>query len=435
MLSIDASIANIALPTLSRALEVDSSRTVLVVTAFQLILAMTLMPFAALGQRIGHRRLYCAGLVLHSSAALLCFLADSLVTLIAARSLQALGTAAAMSVAFGLIRGIYPSEHLGKGMAINTIANASGTALAPVVGGLILSALEWQWVFAAAIPFSLLALLASRAMPETEPHTEPFDSMGAVLCAVTFGLMIIGLELATHGPSLSAALTVLVLGTTVAWWFVRHELKQPQPVLPIDLLAQPGLGLALLSNFCAVMASMTVLVFLPFWLQDSFGFGPAQVGGLLAFYAVGSVMIAPTSGYLSDRIPVVKLCTAGMVIAACGILSVACIPDNPARWDIVWRLWLCGAGFGMFFSPNARLLIGSTPPKRAASAGSIVTTSRMLGQATGATLVAGLLALGLGDTTAPLGFAGGLVGISGTISVLRLIQYVRRAGGEDKPTP
>ncbi|WP_317930097.1 MFS transporter [Halioxenophilus sp. WMMB6] len=420
-LMIDASIANIVLPTLAQDLQVKSSEAVMVVTAYQLILAMTLMPLAALGERIGHRRLYCAGLIIHSLAALLCLQADSLPLLIAARALQAVGTASAMSVAFGLIRAVYPPHQLGKGMAINTIANASGTALAPVVGGLVLTFASWHWVFAAAVPFSLVTLLFSRYLPAPEPQPHPFDRRGALLCAITFGLVIGGLEMTSGGPGLPLALLVLAVGIGAAWLFVKHELQQEHPVLPVDLLTQPPLALALISNFATVLGSMTLLIFLPFLLQHRFGYSPAAVGGLLAFYALASVMIAPTSGYLSDRIPVAILCTAGMAVAATGLILLALLPEAPSRVDIAWRLWVCGAGFGMFFSPNARLVIGSAPMRRAASAGSMVTTSRMLGQATGATLVAGLLALGLGDGNAPIFCALALILTSGSICVVRLL--------------
>lgn len=422
MLSMDAMIAGVVLPTIAEQLQIENSQAVMVVTAYQLILAMTLMPFAALGTRIGLRRVYCGGLILHSLAAMLCFIADNLPLLILARSLQAVGTAAGMSVGFGLIRMIYPSDQLGKGMSLNTIANASGTALAPVTGGMIASMLGWQWVFSAAIPFSIFALLLSRALPEPQPHVEPFDVRGAALCAVTFGFIIGGLELLIHGPSKPLALLILALGLLLGWLFVRHELRVPGPVLPVDLLARPAVAMAIVSNFSAVLGSITLLLFMPFMLQNSYGYSPGEVGGMLAFYAFASVMVAPTSGYLSDRIPVVILCTAGMCVSACGLLLVATMPEQVERFDIAWRLWICGAGFGMFFSPNARLIIGLAPHKYAASAGSMVTTSRMLGLATGATIVAGLLGLGLGDTSVPLFCSLGLVLVSGGICVARWIE-------------
>ncbi len=131
-------------------------------------------------------------------------------------------------------------------------------------------------------------------------------------------------------------------------------------------------------------------------------------------------------------VAIIAMCFGGLVlmidasIAAIVLPTIARLPGDPAWPDIAWRLWLCGAGFGMFFSPNARRIIGSAPQKRAAPAGSMTTTTRMLGQATGATLMAGLLSLGLGDTMAPILVAFSLVAVAGLISGARLLR-TRRA--------
>lgn len=419
MLMIDVSIANIVLPSLAAELQVESSDAVLIVTAYQLILAMALMPFAAIGERIGLGRLYCCGLLLHGFAGYFCFSADSLGTLLAARSFQAIGAAASLSVAFGLLRAIYPLEHLGKGMSINTIANAGGTALAPVVGGLVLSTLGWHWVFVAAVPFSLLSLLFARALPDPESETQPFDGWGAALCAATFGLVVTGLQLTTQKSGMLVPGAMLVLGGVIAWAFVSYERKVTRPILPIELLATPKLAVAVVANFSAVIGSMVILVFVPFMLQQTLGFSPAAVGGMLASYAMASVMVAPVSGYLSDYVPVNPLCVAGMLMSTAGLLLLATLPEGSGKGDIAWRLWLCGAGFGMFFSPNARLIIAAAPKSLAASAGSMVTTVRMLGQAIGATLTAGLLALGFGDSSVPLICAAALVAFAGICKTLR----------------
>ncbi len=425
MLMIDTSIPGVVLPTIAKDLHVESASTVLVVTAYQLILAMTLLPFAAFGDRIGYRRLYQLGLLLHCIAAMLSFFANSLPALIAVRSLQAFGTAAAMSMSVGLLRAIYPTARLGSGLALNTISNASGTALAPVVGGLILSVASWHWVFAAVIPFSILSLLLSRALPDPEPRKHPFDLLGAGLCALTFGLVIAGLESAIHGSHLLLSIGVVASGGVVAWFFIRHQLREPQPVLPIDLLKLPVVALSVISCFCAVIGSITLLLFMPFRLQHGYGFSPAEIGGMMAAYAVATLMIAPAAGYLSDRIPVALLSTIGMIIAVIGSLCVAFLPAHPSHFDIAWRLWLCGGGFGMFFSPNARLIVGSAPSTRSAAAGSLFTTSRMVGQAIGATAVAALLALKFGDGPIPALFAMCLAAVAGVISFSSL----RRANG------
>ncbi|TGD72576.1 MFS transporter [Mangrovimicrobium sediminis] len=420
MLMTDASIAAVVLPTLAEAMGIDSSRAVLVVTVYQLILAMTLMPLAALGDRIGQRRLFRAGLVLHSVGAALCFLADDLTALILARSLQALGTASAMSVVFGLLRLVYPAAQLGQGLAINTIANASGTALAPVAGGLVLSVASWQWVFSAAVPFSLLCLLLSRALPEPEPHSQPFDLPGAGFCALTFGLLIAGMEMATHGPH--GWLGGMLLGAAVvsAVLLVRCERGRDHPVLPVDLLRQPDLALVVLSNFIAVLGSMTLLLYAPFLLQDELGYSAGATGGLLASYAMASMVCAPLAGYLSDRLPVPLLCLSGLGVSLLGLWTLVLLPADAGSFGIMWRLWLCGGGFGLFFSPAARLVIGTAPASRAAAAGSLQTTVRMLGQALGATLLAALLASPLGEGTRPMAVSMALVVVATAVFLLHL---------------
>jgi DHA2 family multidrug resistance protein-like MFS transporter len=391
-----------------------------VITAYQLILAMTLMPLAALGDRIGHRRLYRAGLLLHLCAASLYVFVHSLPALVVVRVLQAMGSAAAMSVAVALLRSIYPLSRLGAGLALNTLVSAIGTSLAPVIGGMILSVTDWHWAYVAVVPLSIPALLLSRTLPDSEPRPHPFDLLGALLCALTFGLIIGGLESAIHGNHLSISLGVVAIGAVIGWFFVRHERRASQPVLPVDLLTQPVIAISVISCFTAVLGSITVIIYMPFRLQQGYGFTPGEIGGVMAFYAVASVMCAPLAGYLSDRISVALLSTIGMVIASTALLLVAFLPTHPSHVDVAWRIWLCGAGFGIFFAPNARLIVVSAPSTRIGAAGSIFTTTRMLGQATGATLVAALLALGLGQGPWPAIVATGLAVIAGGISVYSL---------------
>ena len=192
---IDGAIVSVALPTLARDLGVQSSAAVLVVTVYQLVLVMTLLPFSALGSRIGIRRLYQYGQIAFLISTILCFFARSLPFLLVVRAIQALGAAASLSVQSALIRSIYPARQLGRGMGIGNVVVSSSGALAPTLGGLIISVAPWPWLFAAASPLALLSLLLGRqSLPEPKPHDEPYDVLAAVLCALTFGLIIAGLE-------------------------------------------------------------------------------------------------------------------------------------------------------------------------------------------------------------------------------------------------
>jgi DHA2 family multidrug resistance protein-like MFS transporter len=418
---IDGSIVTVALPTLAHDLKVDSSAAVSVVTVYQLTLVMTLLPFSALGSRIGLRRLYQCGQLLFLAATILCFFARSLPFLLVVRIIQALGGAASLSVSSALIRAIYPTRLLGRGLGISNVVVSSAGAIAPTLGGLVLSVASWPWIFAAAAPLALLSLMLGwQALPRPEPHTEPYDVLAAVLCALTFGLIIGGLEVAGRGSSPAAAAAVVGTGVLVAIVFVRRELASKLPILPVDLLAQPALALSTAGGLTAFIASMTLILSLPFRLQQHFGFSPGEVGAVITPWPLGMMIFAPFAGHLSDRFPAALLGCIGMTLATAGLLLLAFLPAHLSFFDMAWRMALCGVGFGLFLAPNARLMVHSAPHDRAASAGGLLSTTRLMGQTLGATLLAMLLSLGVGSDRVPALVAAALALLAGVLSAVRL---------------
>jgi MFS transporter, DHA2 family, multidrug resistance protein len=415
---IDASIVTVALPTLARDLGVDSSAAVLVVTVYQLVLVMTLLPFSALGSRIGLRRLYQSGQLVFLVSTILCFFARSLSFLLVVRALQGLGAAAALSVSSALIRAIYPARQLGRGLGISNVVVTSSAAIAPTLGGLVLSAASWPWIFAAAAPLAVLSLLlGQRSLPEPDPHHEPYDVLGAVLCAMTFGLIISGLESGVHGQSPAA---IVASGVAIAVVFVRRELLSKMPILPVDLLAQPVLALSTLGGLMAFISSMSLILSLPFRLQQQFGFTPGEVGAVITPWPLAMMIFAPLAGILSDRFPAGVLGGIGMTFATGALLSLAYLPDHVTHFDLMWRMAVSGFGFGLFLSPNARLIVHSAPHARAASAGGLISTTRLTGQTLGATLLATLLSLGVGNGRVPALVAAGLALLAGICAVAGL---------------
>lgn len=428
---LDGGIANVALPTIARDLKVDSSAAVLVVTVYQLVLVMTLLPLSAVGDRIGLRRLYQYGQLLFAAASLLAFFAKTLPFLLVVRALQALGAGAVLSVTSALIRQLYAPRHLGRGLGFNSVVVSSAAAMAPTLGGLILSVASWPWLFAAAVPFALASLALGQFLPNPPPRSEPFDFTGALLCAATFGLIIGGAESAVHGSSPVVSAAIVAIGIAVAVILVRNQRQAERPVLPVDLLAQPVVALSAIGGFTVFIASMTLLVSLPFRLQHNFGFSPSEVGAMMAPWPLTTLFIAPLAGTLSDKYPAGLLGGIGMTIAIAGLVSLAFLPPHPAWFDIAWRMSLSGAGFGLFMSPNARLIVGSSPRERAASAGGLISTIRLVGQTTGATLVAALLALGIGGGSAPALIAASLALVAGLCSVARLNPALRKPDAKE----
>jgi DHA2 family multidrug resistance protein-like MFS transporter len=430
---IDGAIITVALPTLARDLGIDASAAVLVVTVYQLTFVMMLLPFSALGARIGLRRLYQYGQIVFAIASVLCFFARSLPFLLIVRILQALGAAAALSVSTAMLRSIFPAAQLGRGLAIHSVVVTSSGALAPTLGGLVLSVATWPWLFAAAAPLAVLSLLIGRnSLPEPRPTDEPYDVLAAVLCAATFGLVISGLESIVHGDSPVVSWVIIALGAVIGVVFVRRELTAPAPILPVDLLARPVLALSVTGALTAFLASMTVFVSLPFRLQHEFHFSPGEVGALISPWPLGMMVFAPLAGVLSDRIPAGLLGGIGMAVATVALVLIAYLPADAAHFDIAWRMMLAGTGFGLFMAPNARLIVASAPRDRAASAGGMIATVRLTGQTLGATLAAMLLASNLGSGRTPALVAASLVFLAGVCSVARLNPVLKKPAVDEE---
>jgi DHA2 family multidrug resistance protein-like MFS transporter len=418
---IDGAIPNVALPTIAQDLGVEASAAVLIVSVYQLVLVMTLLPLSALGSRIGLKKMYQYGQCVFIGSALLCFLAPSLPLLLAARTLQALGAAAALSVASALVRSVYPGKQLGRGLGINSIIVASSAALAPILGGFIAAAVSWHWVFVATVPLGVVSLLVGqRSLPDVPPQSESVSLLGALLCALTFGLIISGLLALSQGQSMSASLLVVAAGALFAVVFVRRERNQASPILPVDLLADRVVALSIAGAQCAFIGSMTFILSLPFRLQQQFGFSPGEVGAVIAPWPLAMMVIAPIAGHLSDRYHPGILGGIGMAIATLGMVMLALIPGGASHSDIAWRMVVCGTGYGIFLSPNARVVISAAPLARAASAGGLISTNRLVGQALGGTLLAGLLAAGHGSDSTPAVIGATLAFLAGICSVARL---------------
>src|SRR5258707_7005150 len=194
MASLDTAIANIALPAISADLHVSPAEVVWVVNVYQIALVATLLPLGALGEIVGHQRIYLSGLLLFTLASLGCALAWSLPSLLVARTLQGLGASGMMSVNTALVRFVYPSRMLGRGFGHNAMVVATAFTLGPTIASAILRIGPWPWLFAINIPFGLLAMLIGfKTLPATLRAKHAFDFPGAILAAGSLGLFIIGI--------------------------------------------------------------------------------------------------------------------------------------------------------------------------------------------------------------------------------------------------
>jgi DHA2 family multidrug resistance protein-like MFS transporter len=420
MAAMDTSIANAVLPTIAVDLHATPADSVWVVNSYQLALVACLLPFSSLGEIFGYRRVYRYGLGLFVVASLACALSWSLGSLTAARVLQGVGAAGIMSVNTALIRFIYPARHLGRGVGMNALVVGSFTAVGPTVAAGVLSVASWQWLFAINVPLGLIAIiLAFRALPATPRATHRFDGISALLNASTFGLLIFGIGEAAHQASLMT--TLVVLGATVVLGFllIHRQMGLPAPMFPVDLYRRPIFALSSLTSTCSFAAQGLSFVSLPFFFQGALGHTAVETGLLLTPWPVVTAIMAPIAGPLSDKYPPAILGGIGMVTLCIGLALLAALPSDPTNLAIVWRMMICGAGFGFFQSPNLKALMSAAPPERSGGASGTIATSRLVGQSLGAALVA--LCFGISAIHGPalaltLGacFAGGAAVVSFT---------------------
>jgi DHA2 family multidrug resistance protein-like MFS transporter len=389
MASLDTSIANTALPTIATDLNASPADSVWVVNAYQLALVVSLLPFASLGEIIGYRRVYVWGLAVFTIASLLCALSWSLPTLTAARIIQGFGASGIMSVNTALIRFIYPAKSLGRGVGNNALVVAVSTAIGPTIAAAILSLGTWQWLFAINVPLGLVAfVLALRVLPDTRHAPHRFDLTSAALNAATFGFLIFGIGEAAHSANLIITATILTVAVISGIALIYRQLGLPAPMLPVDLYRRPMFALSSLTALCSFTAQGLAFVALPFYFQTVLGFSAVQTGLLLTPWPFMTAIAAPIAGPLSDHFPPAILGGIGLAILAVGLALVATLPDHPAISGIVWRMLICGTGFGFFQSPNLRAIMSSAPPERSGGASGIIATSRLVGQGIGAALVA-----------------------------------------------
>jgi DHA2 family multidrug resistance protein-like MFS transporter len=343
-----------------------------------------------------------------------------------ARIAQGFGGAALMSVNTALIRLIYPYRHLGRGMGINSFIVAVSSAAGPTIAAAILSVASWQWLFAINVPLGIVAIFfALRFLPANgSKSTMPrFDVASAVMNALTFGLLITALSGFAQGQSLMLTAVELVALLVTGFFFVRRQLSLPVPLLPVDLLRIPLFSLSICTSVCSFCAQMLALVSLPFFLQSVIGRSEVETGLLLTPWPLATMVMAPLAGYLIERVHAGLLGAVGLAVMATGLFALALLPSSPGDLDIIWRMILCGAGFGLFQSPNNHTIITSAPRHRSGGASGMLGTARLLGQSTGAALVALMFNLaGQNGNHVALLTAGALATLAAIVSGLRVTQ-------------
>jgi DHA2 family multidrug resistance protein-like MFS transporter len=394
MAVLDSAIVNVALPTVAKDLRASPADAIWVINAYQLAITVSLLPLASLGDSIGYRTVYWSGLAVFTLSSLVCALSTSLPMLALARVAQGLGAAGVMSVNIALVRFIYPQAQLGRGVGNVALVVAVASAAGPSVGAAILSVASWHWLFLVNAPLGVVALfVAARTLPRTPASGHRLDLLSVLLNALTFGPLIVGVDQIGKSDGFGMALAAFAVAAIAGFWLTRRELAERYPLLPIDLLRLPVFALSLATSINSFAAQALASVALPFYFEDALHRSETATGLLMTPWPLAIALIAPVAGRLADRGPAGKLASLGLLVLSAGLALTAALPANPTAGDIVWRLALCGLGFGFFQSPNNKLIISSAPRERSGGASGIQSTGRLIGQSLGTAAMAVIFSL------------------------------------------
>jgi DHA2 family multidrug resistance protein-like MFS transporter len=384
---IDAGGLNLSLPSIASSLSTDPSTAILIVTSYQLAVVIALLPSAALGERYGLRRVFAAGVITFTAAAVMAAASASLPWLLLARFTQGLGASAILALGVALLRATVKDRLLGEAIGWNAMTVAMAAAAGPALAALVLSNFSWNWLFAFELPLGLVVLIATRALPRVAPNSQNVDYVSIALNVAAFGVLILGINIAAHRP-LAAAGMIVASGFVFAALIAR-EARRARPLLPLDLLRSASFRNSILASVLCFIGQTSGLIALPFYLQESLNLSPLVAGFYMTVWPLSVAGTALFAGRFSRWASTSALCALGGGLLALGMFGVAYWPSSSPGLLVPFTM-TSGIGFGLFQIANNRNRFLAAPLARSGAAGGLQGTARLLGQAGAAALVAQL---------------------------------------------
>jgi len=395
MATLDISVVNIALPTLSHTFGVPLTTIEWVVLAYVLTITGLLLVLGRLADRFGRRRIYGLGLTVFTLASALCAMAPGAHALIAARTLQGFGAAMMTANSVALLVTCFPPEERGRSLGAFGAMVGAGLALGPPLGGVLVQQLSWRWIFLINLPLGVLALVQlPRRLPPDPPRvaTGRLPVASALLwCSALVAFMLALSRGPEWGWGLRGVSPLFALAVLLLAGFAYCERRVSDPLLPLDTVTGP-LGISLALSLLGNLVSIAVGFQLPLYLEEMFGFDAGRSGRWMVVLPLMALVLAPIAGRGSDRWGARPLSVAGFLLTALGLLALAGVGTLPRLPLILAGMALVGIGQGLFAVPNSRALLSAVPPGKLGLANGLQGTVRTLGISGGAALTAALLA-------------------------------------------
>ncbi len=402
--AVDATIVNVAMPTIAKSTGAPLHMVGWVITSYTLTLTITLLVMARLGDLLGRARLFSGGFALFTIGSALCALTSSIEMLIIARAVQGVGAASLLANGNALITEHTEGKARGFALGLNSTVVNSGYSLGYVIGGLLVSFADWRWIFTINIPIGIIAqIICIRSLPRLKTKNTAkqflklFDLQGAIYSSLALGLCFFsfGKEGGETGAGISS-IALAVGGVIALVLFLHRQLRAPYPLMNLSLFRGTGFSIGIFTLFLYTQVFASCSFLFPFYLQGIQGVSPSDVGFMLAPYSVVMSLVAPLTGAWSVRMNPGKLASSGFLLAMAVILFYTFFDALTPLWWLVAGQFGLGFAAALFLSPNRVSVMSSVPQEYLGTASGLMQVVRFLGLSVGtmfsSNMIAGMLA-------------------------------------------
>jgi EmrB/QacA subfamily drug resistance transporter len=395
MIMLDNTVVNVALPAIERDLHVSISSLEWVVTAYALTFAALLITGGKLGDLFGRKRIFVVGIAIFTLSSLACGLAPSAGFLIGARAVQGVGAALMNPASLSIITATFPPRERGQAIGIWAGVSAMALAIGPLVGGLIVDNINWNWIFFINVPVGVAGILVSQLVireSRDTSHEQSVDLPGLALSSAgLFALTYALIEGNKHGWTSPEILGLFAAAVVLLVAFVLVEHFQRLPMLDLSLFK---IGSFTGANLVAMLVSLGmfgVFFFVSLYIQNILGFSPTQAGATFLPMTLLIILVAPMAGKASDRIGSRWLMGAGMTLVGVSLLLYQRVDLHSTFWTLLPAMLLGGVGMAMTMSPMTAAAMGSVPVDKAGVGSGVLNSFRQVGGSLGIALMGAIL--------------------------------------------
>ena len=384
--TVDGSIINVSLPTLVRSLDTEFAVVQWVVLGYLLTITCSMLSIGRIADIVGKKTIYMLGFVVFTIGSALCGLAASVYWLIAFRVLQAIGAAMIMALGAAILTEAFPPHERGKAMGMIGAVVSVGIVVGPALGGLIIGALSWRWIFYVNLPVGVIGtIMVARNIPDFKPAGQQrFDYLGALTLCISLLSLLLGLTFGQQWGFFKPVVALMIgLWLLLLIVFVRIETKVPQPMIDLEIFGNMPFSINLATGFISFVGLAGVMILIPFYLENILGFKITYVGLLMGVVPVMLGITAPFAGTLSDRAGSRRITVIGLAIMLVGYLAAGTLTGHTSASGYLIRMCILGLGIGTFISPNNSAIMGSASRRQLGIVSGFMAITRTLGQTVG----------------------------------------------------